>query len=150
MPPRPPANLASRRPAEVLLRPGDLVHRFYTARFEALYFDRGRGGRLNDPADGYGVLYGSKDPQGAFAETFLREPGRTQLPADLLAQKAYVRWRLRRDLKLVRMAGPGLARIGATAEVVHGPMPYDLPQAWSAALHAHPNAYEAAYLQRAQ
>ena len=40
------------------------------------------------------------------------------------------------------MAGPGLARIGATAEVVHGPMPYDLPQEWSAALHAHPGAYD--------
>lgn len=141
-PPRPPANLASRRPSEVILRPGDLIHRFHTAIYEPLFFDRGRAGRLNDPADVYGVLYGSKEPHGAFAETFLRVPGRTQLPDDLLAQKAYVQWRVTRELKLVGMVGRGLARIGATAEVVHGPMPYDLPQEWSAALHAHPSAFD--------
>jgi hypothetical protein len=28
--------------------------------------------------------------------------------------------------------------MGATAEVVHGGLPYDVPQAWSAALRNHP------------
>ena len=28
--------------------------------------------------------------------------------------------------------------MGATAEVVHGGLPYDVPQAWSAALRSHP------------
>jgi hypothetical protein len=56
----------------------------------------------------------------AFAETFLRNPGLTQLPTDLLARKAYVTREVLRPLKLVKMAGPGLARIGASAQVVHG------------------------------
>jgi len=33
-----------------------------------------------------------------------------------------------------KLAGPGLAILGATAEVVHGGLPYDDPQAWSKAL----------------
>lgn len=40
------------------------------------------------------------------------------------------------------MYGPGLARIGATAEVTHGPLPYDLPHSWSRALHEHPAAVD--------
>jgi hypothetical protein len=39
-------------------------------------------------------------------------------------------------LTLLRLAGPGLARVGATAEVTHSGLPYDLPQSWSAAIHA--------------
>lgn len=36
------------------------------------------------------------------------------------------------------MTGPGLARLGATAEVTHGGLPYNAPQAWSMALSKHP------------
>jgi hypothetical protein len=71
-------------------------------------------------------------------ETFMREPGRTLLPLDLLARKAYIRIRVRRELILVRLGGPGLARLGATAEVVRGGLPYDCAQAWSEALWGHP------------
>lgn len=39
---------------------------------------------------------------------------------------------------MIRLAGPGLARLGATAEVAHGGLPYDVPQAWSIALARHP------------
>ncbi len=41
-------------------------------------------------------------PVGAFVETFLREPGRTLLPADLLARKAYILLRTLRPLRLVK------------------------------------------------
>jgi hypothetical protein len=41
---------------------------------------------------------------------------------------------------LIRLAGPGLARLGATAEVTHSGLPYDGAQAWSAALFGHPVA----------
>jgi RES domain len=97
---------------------------------------------LNAPGDSYGVLYAAKAPQGAFAETFLRNPGLTQLPTDLLVTKAYVTLQVLRPLKLVRMTGPGLARIGATTQVVHGGKPYDIPQEWSGALHQHPGGYD--------
>lgn len=115
-----------------------MLHRFYTARHEPVFFDRGRDGRLNAPDGTYGVLYTARTRAGAFAETFLRTPGRTIIPADLLAQKAYVRLRMLRRLTLVKFSGPGLAKLGATAEVVHGGKPYDTAQAWSKALRGHP------------
>jgi hypothetical protein len=140
--PLPPADLGKRQPIEITLRPSKVLHRFFSAAYDSIYFDRGRDGRLNAPDDRYGVLYAAKAVQGAFAETFLRNPGLTQLPTDLLAKKAYVTLKLLRPLKLVKMAGPGLARIGATAQVVHGGKPYDSPQAWSGALHQHPATYD--------
>jgi hypothetical protein len=140
--PLPPADLAKRRPLEVNFQPAEILHRFFSADYDPIYFDRGRNGRLNAPDDSYGVLYAAKGAHGAFAETFLRNPGLTQLPTDLLARKAYVTLEVLRPLKLVKMAGPGLARIGATAQVVHGGKPYDSPQAWSGALHQHPGRYD--------
>lgn len=52
--------------------------------------------------------------------------------------KARVTLRTTRALKLIRLAGSGLARLGATAEVSHGGLPYDVAQAWSKALRDHP------------
>ena len=83
-------------------------------------------------------MYTAERPEGAFAETFLREPGRTLLPMDLVQAKAYARLAIERPLTLVRLSGPGLGRLGATAEVLHGGLPYDVPQAWSKAVREHP------------
>jgi hypothetical protein len=137
--PKPPADLARRDPLIVEILEGSLLHRFYTNTYEPIHFDRGRSGRFNAPDGSYGVLYAAMSPAGAFVETFLREPGRTLLPTDLLARKAYAQMRVLRPLRLIKLGGPGLAIVGATAEVVHGGLPYDVPQAWSAALHGHPS-----------
>jgi RES domain len=136
--PLPPADLDRRRPHLVRLAVNDVLHRFFPAGFDPIYFDRGPGGRLNAPSCEYGVLYAAQTEAGAFAETFLRSPGRRLIPADLLALKAYVRLRVLRPLKLIKFSGAGLGRLGATAEVVHRGKPYDAPQAWSKALRAHP------------
>ncbi|WP_245466707.1 RES family NAD+ phosphorylase [Mesorhizobium sp. M1A.F.Ca.IN.022.07.1.1] len=117
---------------------GQEIHRFYTARWEPIFFDTSTDGRFNAPDATYGVLYAAKKINGAFAESFLRTPGRTLIDPDLLRRKAYVRLVIKRDLKLIRLAGPSLARLGATAEVAHGGLPYDVPQAWSIALARHP------------
>lgn len=61
------------------------------------------------------------------------------LPLDLLRRKARVKLKVSRKLRLVELRGYGLGRIGATAEIVHGGLPYDAPQAWSKALHVHPS-----------
>ncbi|MFC4173681.1 RES family NAD+ phosphorylase [Microvirga sp. GCM10011540] len=114
------------------------MHRFFTAAYDLPYFDRSRDGRLNAPDGSYGVLYTAKEVRGALAETFLREPGRSLIPSDLLARKAYVKFQVTRPLLFIKLGGPGLARLGATAELVHGGLPYDVPQAWSASLHNHP------------
>lgn len=135
--PLPPIDLASRVPDLLILPAATIIHRFYTARFDPIFFDTSRDGRLNAPDGSYGVLYAARDAHGAFAETFLRQPGLTLLDPDLLARKAYVRFESVEELRLVRLAGPGLAILGATAEVVHGGLPYDVPQAWSKALSEH-------------
>ena len=103
-----------------------------------IHFDKSRDGRFNAPNAAYGVLYAARDRDGAFAETFLRMPGSTLIDLELLRRKAHVSLEVTSTLKLVRFAGPGLAVLGATAEVVHGGLPYDVAQAWSQALHAHP------------
>jgi hypothetical protein len=114
------------------------VHRFYAAGYQPIFFDASSEGRLNSPDGGYGVLYAARETFGAFAETFLRKPGRTLIDPGLLQGKAYVRLEITNDLNLIRLAGPSLAILGATAEVIHGGLPYDAPQAWSKALFEHP------------
>lgn len=121
-----------------MLPAGTIVHRFYTAGFDPVFFDKSKQGRLNAPDGSYGVLYAAREPHGAFAETFLRQPGRTLIDPDFLARKAYVRLQFTEGVRFVRLAGPGFAIVGATAEVVHGGLPYDVPQTWSGALYRHP------------
>jgi hypothetical protein len=114
------------------------LHRFHAVDKKPIHFDRSKAGRLNAPDGSYGVLYTAQSPLGAFAETFLRSPGRRLIDPGLLARKAYARLEVLKPMTLIDFDGPGLAILGATAEIVHGPLPYDLPQTWSAALKAHP------------
>ncbi|UIK08769.1 hypothetical protein [Neorhizobium galegae] len=126
--PLPPADLKQRQPEVVELSAGEVLHRFYSAGRDPIFFDTSAMGSFNAPNASYGVLYAAKVIAGAFAETFLRTPGRTLIDADLLRRKAHLRFSTNRNLKLIRFAGPGLARIGATAEVSHSGLPYDVPQ----------------------
>ncbi|WP_246704686.1 RES domain-containing protein [Rhizobium sp. P32RR-XVIII] len=76
----------------------------------------------------------------------MRTPGHSLIDLGYLRRKAYVRPGVARDLRLVRMAGPGLAILGATDEVTHAGLPYDASQAWSNVLAEHPvNADGIAY-----
>jgi hypothetical protein len=114
------------------------VHRFYAKAYEPVHFDRAHGdgaGRFNAPDGSYGVLYASEGREGAFAETFLRNPDETLVSMKLIGSKGYVRFETTRALTLVQLYGPGLARVGATAEVSHRSPPYAVTQAWSKALH---------------
>ena len=135
--PRPPSDLTSRTPRTFGLAKGAIIHRFFTAAYEPIYFDRGTGGRFNAPDASYGTLYAAEAADGAFAESFLRQPGRTLPPPDLIRKMAHVRLRVTRNLVLIELYGKGLTPIGATAEVAHGGLPYDVPQAWSKALRSH-------------
>ena len=136
--PTPPADLVSRAPHILTLNRGAIVHRFFDADKDPIYFDRSSLGRLNSPDAAYGVVYTADGAQGAFAETFLRSPGRRQIDPGLQSRKAYVRLEVVRPLTLILFDGPGLAILGATAEVVHSGPPYDVPQSWSKALRSHP------------
>ena len=137
-PPMPPPDIDRRRPATRTLAIGTELHRSFSKRHEPVYFDRSRDGRFNSPDATFGVMYLAEAREGAFAETFLREPGRTYVPLDLLNSKGCVRFRLTRSVALIQFSGAGLARLGATAEVCHRSQPYECPQAWSSVLHGHP------------
>ena len=135
--PLPPIDLNKRDPLLSKLPAGTTIHRFYSAQHDPIYFDTSLLGRFNAPDASYGVLYGAETINGAFCETFLRVPGKTLIDPELLQRKAYVRLVTRRELTFIVLAGPGLARVGATAEIPHGGLPYDAPQKWSQALHRH-------------
>ena len=68
---------AIRSPEILVLDEGALIERLFSIGFDPIYFDRSKRGRLNAPDSSYGVLYAAAETRGAFAETFLREPGRT-------------------------------------------------------------------------
>lgn len=134
----------------VKLKQGDLLHRFYNAAFEPVYFDKSLEGRLNAPDGSYGVLYAAAKPKGAFAETFLRTAGRRMLDSGLVDARAYVVLEATAPLTFIQLDGPGLAILGATAEVIHsGGPPYPNAQSWSLELYGHPlNADGIAYTSR--
>ena len=89
-----------------------------------------------------GIIHCARNLAGAFAETFLRRPGRTLIDLKFLPTKAYVRLNAVADLRLVCLYGPAMAKIGATAEVAHSGLPYDIPQSWSKAIAEHPTRPE--------
>lgn len=99
--PRPPADLAGRTPLTATVPEGTELHRFYPAGLEPIYFDKSLSGRLNAPDGGYGVLYAAARPEGAFAETFLRTPGKTLLAPELIAAKGQALLKTLRPLTLI-------------------------------------------------
>ena len=109
--PLPPPDFRSRSPDILDVPAGSRLHRFYTAAYDPIHFDRSGSGRFNAPDGRYGVLYGSINEAGAFAETFLRTPGRTLIDPVFLRKKAYVRLTVAAPLRLVRLYGPSLAKM---------------------------------------
>ena len=147
--PLPPGDLATRKPRFLTLPADTVVHRFYAAAFNPIFFDRTLDGRFNAPDASYGVCYAAREVEGAFAETFLRKPGFVGIAPDFLAKKAYVKLKTIRQLTLIEFTGPGLAILGATAEVSHISPPYSASHAWSKAIHAHPSGPDGiAYMSR--
>ena len=51
--PLPPADLDARAPNFLHLPADTIVHRFYTAGLDPIFFDRGRDGRLDAPDGSY-------------------------------------------------------------------------------------------------
>lgn len=118
-----------------------MLWRVHDSRWDPIWFGPAPGtepyGRFDAGAGEFRVCYVGLSPAAAFAETFLRNPGRRVMDRTLLGSRAITVLTNRRPLSLVRLYGPGLARLGATAEVAHGPA-YGLARAWSLALWTHP------------
>jgi len=139
--PAPPADLHTRRLPLQKLPPDTPLWRVHDDRRDPIWFGPAPGagphGRFDAGAAEFRVCYVALSPAAAFAETFLRNPGRRMLDRTFLGSRALTALTNRRPLSLVRLHGPGLAHVGATAEVTHGPA-YELAREWSLALWAHP------------
>jgi hypothetical protein len=84
------------------------------------------------------VCYFGTTLEVCFAETFLRNPPVRILALDDLAGRSIATVKVRRDLRLVPIHGPSLARLGVTADLASG-NDYATSQLWSRALWEHDN-----------
>jgi RES domain len=112
-------------------------YRIHRAEHEPRHFGRTGDNRFNDPSRRYGVLYASETVDGAFIETFGRNPGVNVVRESQLAERSLALIETLRPLKLVDLTGPGLAQIGATNLLTAGP--HALARRWSRALWSHPS-----------
>lgn len=137
--PLPPIDLPERELPIEELPVSTPLFRFHRLEHPPTYFDTSQSGRFNSPDADYGVLYAALERRGAFAETLLRNPGQTLLfEEDDIKPRACATYSLIRSLRVVRLHGFGLHRIGATASVCSCQPPYGAPQAWSSAFYHHP------------
>jgi hypothetical protein len=107
---------------------------------EALWSGPGGGRepihRFDDPASQFGVCYLGTTPEVCFAETFLRNPPVRIMSVGDLALRSVTTVEVRRELRVVPLHGPRLAKLGLTAEVASG-SDYALSQLWSRAFWEH-------------
>lgn len=95
--------------------------------------------RFDDPRGEFRICYLGTTIGVCFAETFLRNPPVRILALGDLAARLVATVEVRRELRLVRLHGPGLARLGTTAGPASGD-DYELSQFWSRALWEHAEA----------
>ncbi len=118
--------------------PGGDLTRYHDRGLEPVFFGKAARWRFDAPDGRFGVMYAG-DAIGAFAESWLRQPRGSLLPADRLRQRSRSVLVPERPLRLVDLAGAGLARLGLTAAVFADP-DYADTQTLAAALHDHADA----------
>lgn len=142
MPPSelPPDDFDDRPLPIEIIASGAVLYRSHRAEHDPIYFSIGHTlNRFDDPVGEFGVCYCSKSPQGAFAETFLRQrTGGFVDPNELGIRALATLEVLAPDLRLVPCYGAGLTKLGATAAVTAGSVA--AAQQWASAIHHHPNA----------
>ena len=116
--------------------------RFHAVSHSALYWGlqpaRSRPGRWDAPDGSFGVLYVGADAYAAFIETYGHTTGIRVIQTVDLAARTLSRLSPTRPLRLVRVTGPGLARLGADARLFSAD--YAISQQWSKAIYQHPSA----------
>lgn len=151
--PLPPADLASQRLPLTTLKSGTTFFRSHAVDKGSVWFGPGPGRpaeyRFDAPAGEYGVCYLGRSEMAAFVETFFRDLPMRVLSRANLELRAISTLTLKRNVRVVRVYGPSLAKLGATTAVTGAKLviptglvgqPYAHSQAWSLALHEHPAA----------
>jgi len=121
--PQPPLDLPRRLPL-TRIQAGASWLRIHARARKALWFGPPRGRqpihRFDDPRGRFGVCYLGISLEVCFAETFLRNPPVRILSLGDLADRFIATLEVRRELRFVPLHGPGLARLGVTAELASG------------------------------
>jgi hypothetical protein len=98
--------------------------RIHAKARNALWFGPARGRppihRFDDPRGRFRVCYLRTNEEGCFAETFLRNPPVRILSLEDLADRFIATLEVGKELRLMPLHGPGLARLGVTAELASG------------------------------
>lgn len=140
---RPPADLSK---LEVRVARVDVARLFRISRHAAgePYFGRSGANRFDAPDRSYGTCYCGFDLQTAIAETVLHDlcpqSGVFEVAQSDLASRHLVRF-TGGTLKLAALYGASAKRLAGDGSI-STVLPYDIPQEWSAALHAHPDRFD--------
>ena len=149
----PPADLDAHALPLSTLKRGTEVFRSHAVDRHPIWFGPGPGRRpeyrFDAPGGEYGVCYVGRSEMAAFVETFFRDLPIRVVSRGNLELRAISTIRLTRSVRVVRVYGAALVRLGATSAVggaklvvppAFSAQPYEHSQAWSAALHDHPAA----------
>jgi hypothetical protein len=119
---------------------GTALARVHRSANPPVFFGPGAGvpptWRFDSPSRGFGVLYVGATLSGALVETLLRNPNRRMAAWRDVDSRASSELLCRRALRLARLHGAGLQRLGCDAAISTGP--YEPCGAWADALWAHP------------
>lgn len=144
--PSPPADIQTRKLEIREVHPSTLLRIAWdNPGHPLLNFRATRANRFDAPDSSYGTLYAAGSLDVCFAETLLRgdvknQPlvgGNTFIPETELQKRTVVTLDGSEPLRLAVLAGAPLKRLGGDASVT-SVAPYDVPQQWSKAIHAHP------------
>lgn len=137
--PPPPADLSARAlPITIVKGP---IYRVFRTSCGGDYFGKGSSERFDDPAQKYGVLYAALQPDGAFAEVFLRELLLMVLTEQDLMDRSLATVATR-QLRCVDLSGEGLRTISCDNRIATE-KPYKTVGLWSRALFDHPERPDA-------
>lgn len=143
---KPSKKLATQTLATVIVSGADL---YRISRHDAgePFFGKTGANRFDDPspkAKRYGVCYAGFDLITGVAETLLHDEmpkdGRFHVSAEDFKVRNMVKFKAE-GLVLVAMLGVQLKTLAGGGEL-SAVIPYDIPQAWSRALHAHPQNFD--------
>lgn len=104
---------------------GSMLARIHWPKHEQLFFGPAAGQRptyrFDDPNSEFKVCYLSLTPEGAFAETFLRDPPVRLLSHRDLSARNLAMVEVVKPIRILTAYGAGLARIGVTSALLSGP-----------------------------
>ena len=134
--PSPPHDLAKR--GLPLQRISGTIYRIHRTVREPFHFGRNKTQRFDDSQGRYGVLYATLQPEGAFAEVFLRPLSSLAIPETYLEERSLCQIRCK-ALKCVDLSAAGLRKVSCDNRI-STEKPYSTARLWSRAFFEHPDA----------